>query len=216
MTFNNTTIVRYFLAIFLIFFIFGSIPQANAGFFSEESEPTEQSGGFLSKINLGLKDFFFKSVEQKKEYLERNRDIRNKLIEETTKPALDEKLNIKFNQKKAELAPAVDPALTPAITDFTMNIEKLEEIRDRLDMRLNATQTLPVTDRFDTRLLSDAKNLIASSTVHLENARANLDYLATSTPTTTTKAEIAADMVFEIKTAREALIEAARFLVGKE
>ncbi len=152
--------------------------------------------------NFSLKNFFIRSVEQKKEYLEKNRDIRNKIIEEqSSKP---EKLNIKFYIQPDT---SVDPETAKLVAEFSDNINQLEDIKERISTRIDKLSTTVDT--------TSALDYVATSTVKLSSARLTVQLLASTTATTTPKEELALHIISDTKAARDALIRATVSLAEK-
>lgn len=172
-----------------------------------------------SPITALFKSIFKKNVDERRENLERNRDIRNKLIEEhleKNRAQFTDKneLNIKFNQKKEEIRTTETETL---LIQFIDSIEKLDNIRDRIESRIAKFEenSIEVDTAKDFTLLATAKLEsvkiliydITSTTTDIENTA--------STTLKLQKSEILNEAIENIKEAREFLVEAINLLSTK-
>lgn len=158
-----------------------------------------------SPISSLFRNLFKKNVEERRENLEKNKDIRNKLIEERIR---ENEINIKFNQKKEEIR---EQQTEQIILQFIVSVEKLEDIKGRVETRI---------EKFEEKgaQVTEAKDLTLLATAKLENAKLNLyeatattsDFIVTTATTTpsSVRKELLNLVVEDLKTARELLIKA--------
>jgi len=187
---------------------------------AEQTTPDEDTSMMsrIFPISKFFRTLFKDSIDEKRENLEKNRDIRNKLIEEkielkqTTDVAEKNELNIKFNQKKEEVK---TPSEETEFSQFTESIENLEYIKERIDSRIEKFEE-------STADVSEAKDLTLMATARLENAKLILfEVSATTTEiftpplsatttasTTITKKELLNNAVDDMKAAREYMVKA--------
>lgn len=165
------------------------------------AEEDTASSHFFSFTSI-IRSIFQRNVSEKKENLEKNRDIRNKLIEEK-----QAKLNVKFNLSKEE--PTPDPEIatgTPAetiIEELNDQIVRLSDIKVRIDTHLQSLATTTAGWTAAYQFSNEAgKNLItASSSIAY--------FLGTSTPETiSTEGEASSTLSFDTK--RDALIKSVQ------
>ncbi len=191
------------LALLAMFFV---APVAQAA----ETTPAPSFFSFSSII----KNLFQKNVTEKKENLEKNRDIRNKLIEEK-----QNKLNIKFNQPQEEPTPEAIASSTPEeklIIELQDQMTKLSDIKVRIDSQIVKIQNSKQNnegvakaiefstlagDKLETAS-SSISFFIGSSTPDTDNDTSDI------TPLYPSKKAALLDSVKSIKDAHIALIEA--------
>lgn len=158
-----------------------------------------------SPISSLFRNLFRKNVEERRENLEKNKDIRNKLIEERIR---ENEINIKFNQKKEEIR---EQHTEQVILQFIVSVEKLENIKDRVESRIQKFEEKGAD-------VTEAKDLTLLATAKLENAKLNLfeatattsDFIVTTATTTpsSVRKELLNLVVDDLKVARELLVKA--------
>jgi hypothetical protein len=181
------------VAILLSFLILSTqIAQAEVS----DTVPSKPSTSFFGVFNL--KQLLFKSVEQKREYLEKNRDIRNKMVDERISPKTEEKLNIKFNIYNDHL---INEELLELLAKLESETIKLESIHDRVLLQLNRLDS-------DTRNIDLSKELsaLATSTLELHLARTYINHIDTLNSTTTPKEELASSTAYHLQNAKKSLM----------
>jgi len=194
------------LALLAMFFV---APVAQAA----EAAPAPS---FFSVSSI-IKNLFQKNVTEKKENLEKNRDIRNKLIEEK-----QNKLNVKFNQPQEEPTPEAIGSSTPEeklVIELQDQMFKLSDIKVRIDSQIVKIQT----EKGDILSVTKALDFSTQAGIELDTASTSLNFFiststpavdASTTPLYESKKDALLDSVKSIKNAHVYLIEAVTNLAG--
>jgi hypothetical protein len=162
--------------------------------------------------------------DKARENMEKNRNVRNQLIDEQTEErlknqALQEGARGKMGMQKAEIA---DMFMNRIVQRLSDHIARMKNIADRLETRIEKLETRNINVDESKRLVNDARIKISGAETDIASLKSVISSRISSTTATSTVKNpikeirtIAAESLKKIREAHEALVKAIRSINAK-